>query len=545
LETPILQPLVTVLQDAGNFHLSAMLKSPSVPNRIHTPNDAIAASDSELLKSLGLFDASMIVAGSMIGSGIFIVSAGIARQVGSPVLLLVVWLMSGLMTAMAALCYGELAAAMPIAGGEYIFLRESLGPLWGFLYGWTTLLVIQTATIAAVAIAFANFTGVLFSRISSAAWIWKLGTFGPYKMAFGALGPYEVGLNTQNLLAISSIVFLTWMNTRGLRTGAWVQNVFTVAKIAALAGLTLLGFAFATQAARNSNFSNFWRNARFSELHSYQAGQDTVWVGVLTLVGLAMVGALFSSSAWTNVTYIASEVRNPKRNLPLALVLGTGIVTILYVLANVAYLNVLPLVGTPDGGSVLARGIQFATGDRVGAAVAEAIVGPSGAALVAVAVMISTFGCNNGLILAGARVYYAMAKDGVFFESVGNVNRRNTPSVALWVQCIWACVLCLSGTYGQLLEFLVFAVVMFYMLTVFGLFRLRFRRPDMERPYRVWGYPVLPGFYVLLALFLEAQLLRYKPQYTWPGLLIILTGVPVYWLWRRSEDTSARRIPGR
>ena len=219
--------------------------------------------------------------------------------------------------------------------------------------------------------------------------------------------------------------------------------------------------------------------------------------------------------------------------------------TVLYVLANFAYLNVLPLVGTSDGGSVLARGIQFATGDRVGTAVAEAIVGPSGAVLVAVAVMISTFGCNNGLILAGARVYYAMAKDGVFFESVGNVNRHNTPSVALWVQCIWACVLCLSGTYGQLLEFLVFAVVMFYMLTVLGLFVLRFRRPDMERPYRVLGYPVLPGFYVLLALFLEVQLLRYKPQYTWPGLLIILSGVPVYWLWRRSQDTSARRIPGR
>jgi basic amino acid/polyamine antiporter, APA family len=493
-----------------------------------------------LTKSLGLIDASMIVAGSMIGSGIFIVSAGIARQVGSPGLLLVVWLATGLMTIMAALCYAELAAAMPLAGGGYVFLRESLGRMWGFLYGWATLLVIQTATIAAVAIAFANFTGVLFPWFSSSVWILKLGEFGPYTTRFGSLGPYNVGLNTQNLLAISSIIFLTWISTRGLRIGAVVQNIFTTAKIAALAGLTLLGFTCATQAARNANFTDFWRNANLFELHAYQGGQQTVWVNTLTLVGLAMVGALFSSSAWTNVTYVAAEVREPKRNLPLALALGTGIVTLLYVLANLAYLKVLPLAGTASAGSILGRGIQFADGDRVGTAVAEAIVGSSGAALVAIAVMISTFGCNNGLILAGARVYYAMAKDGLFFKSVGAVNRHNTPWVALWVQCVWACVLCLSGTYGQLLEFLVFAVVMFYILTVLGLFILRFRRPHMERPYRVFGYPVLPGLYLLIASFIEVQLLRYKPQYTWPGLAIILAGVPVYWLWQRSQ-TARRR----
>ncbi len=309
--------------------------------------------------------------------------------------------------------------------------------------------------------------------------------------------------------------------------------------------MTLLGFAFATQAARYANFSNFWRNASFSGLHKYQAAENTVWVSVVTLVGLAMVGALFSSSAWTNVTYIASEVRNPRRNLPLALILGTGIVTALYVLANLAYLNVLPLAGTPDAASVLARGLQFAAGDRVGTAVAEAIVGASGAVLVAIAVMISTFGCNNGLILAGARVYYAMAKDGLFFRSVGSVNRHNTPAVALWVQCAWACVLCLSGTYGQLLDFLVFAVVMFYMLTIAGLFVLRYRRPNMERPYRVFGYPVLPAIYLLLAGTIEVQLLRYKPQYTWPGLVIILSGVPVYWLWQRSQSARSRRDPER
>jgi APA family basic amino acid/polyamine antiporter len=430
---------------------------------------------------------------------------------------------------------------MPLAGGEYIFLRESLGPMCGFLYGWATLLVIQTATIAAVAVAFANFTGVVWSWFSSSAWIWKIGTFGPYKIWFGALGPYNVGLNTQNLLAICSIIFLTWMNTRGLRVGARVQNTFTTAKIVALGGLTLLGFAFATQAARHANFSNFWRNASFSELHKYQIDENTAWVSLVTLLGLAMVGALFSSSAWTNVTYIASEVRNPRRNLPLALILGTGTVTVLYVLANLAYLNVLPLVGTPNGTSVLARGLQFAAGDRVGTAVAEAIVGARGAVLVAIAVMISTFGCNNGLILAGARVYYAMAKGGLFFRSVGSVNRHNTPAVALWVQCVWACGLCLSGTYGQLLDFLVFAVVMFYILTIVGLFVLRYRRPNMDRPYRVFGYPVLPAMYLLLAATIEVQLLRYKPQYTWPGLVIILSGVPVYWLWQKSQRMRVRR----
>jgi len=503
--------------------------------------NAPSVADRGLTKGLGLIDASMIVAGSMIGSGVFIVSAGIARQVGSPILLLIVWLVTGLMTIMAALCYAELAAAMPLAGGEYIFLRESLGRMWGFLYGWTTLLVIQTATIAAVAIAFANFTGLLVPWFSSSAWIWKLGDFGPYETWFGSLGPYKVGLNTQNLLAISSIAFLTWTNTRGLRVGSIVQNIFTAAKFAALGGLTLLGFVFATRAARNANFTNFWRNANAFGLHAYQGGQHTVWINTLTLVGLAMVGALFSSSAWTNVTYVAAEVKKPKRNLPLALMLGTGIVTLLYFLANLAYLNVLPLVGTSGGGSVLERGIQFATEDRVGTAVAEAIIGCSGAALVAIAVMISTFGCNNGLILAGPRVYYAMAKDGLFFKSVGGVNRQNTPWVALWVQCAWACVLCLSGTYVQLLEFLVFAVVMFYILTVLGLFLLRFRRPDMERPYRVFCYPVLPAIYLLLALFIEVQLLRYKPQYTWPGLAIILSGVPVYWLWQKSQSAGLRR----
>ena len=488
-----------------------------------------------LIKALGPVDATMIVAGSMIGSGIFIVSADIARQVGSPGLLIVVWLVTGLMTTMAALCYGELAAAMPKVGGEYVFLRESFGPMWGFLYGWAMLLVIQTATIAAVAIAFANFTGVLLPRFSSSTWIWHLGILGPYKVWLGTLGPFNVGLNTQNLLSIASLIFLTWINTRSVRTGALIQNVFTFVKITALGGLILLGFTFATQTARTANFSGFWHSADFFGLHSYGTG---IWVHTPTLIGLAMVGALFSSSAWPNVTFIAAEVKNPRRNLPLSLALGTGLVMSLYVLANFSYLHVLPLTGSAAGSSVFERGIQFASQDRVGTAAAEAVIGSSGAVLVAVAVMISTFGCNNGLIMAGARIYYAMAKDGLFFRRVGIVNRHNAPSAALWVQCGWACVLCLSGTYRQLLDFVVFSVVMFYILTIAGLFVLRIRRPEMERPYKVLGYPVLPGIYLLIASFVEVQLLRYKPQYTWPGLLIVLSGIPVYWLWQKLQPQA-------
>ena len=494
---------------------------------------------SELVKGLGLLDSTMIVVGSMIGSGIFIVSADIARQVQSPGLLIVVWLMTGLMTMIGALSYGELAAAMPQAGGQYVYLRESLGPLWGFLYGWSMLLVIQTGTIAAVAIAFAKFTGVLFPWFSSTAWMWKMGTLGPYRLWFGELGPYNLGLNTQNLLAIVSIVFLTWVNTRGLRTGARVQNVFTFAKTGALVGLIVLGFLFATSAARGVNFTDFWRHAGFSELHSYAVGSETLWIGTLTLIGVAMVGSLFASDAWNNITFTAGEVKNPSRNLPLSLALGAGIVTLIYVLANVSYLNVLPLAGDPAGATAVERGIQFAAEERVGTAAAEVIFGSSGAIIMAVAIMVSTFGCNNGLILAGARIYYAMARDGLFFKPVGSVNRHHVPGTALVVQCLWASALCLSGTYSQLLDFLIFAVLVFYILTLAGLFVLRLRQPDLPRPYRAFGYPVLPALYIALALFIEVQLLRYKPQYTWPGLLVVALGIPVYFLWRRSTSRAA------
>jgi basic amino acid/polyamine antiporter, APA family len=497
-----------------------------------------ARSDSELVKGLGLFDSTMIVIGSMIGSGIFLVSADIAHQVQSPGLLLLVWLLSGLMTLICALSYGELAAAMPHAGGQYVYLRESMGPLAGFLYGWTMLLVIQTATIAAVAIAFAKFAAVIMPWFSASQWIWKIGTFGPWKLWFGSLGPYNVGLNHQNLLAILSIVFLTWVNTRGLHLGKVVQNIFTVAKTAALAALVLLGIAYSNSIAHSVNFTNFWRNAGWHTMHSYPPDDPSWMIGTLTLIGVAMVGSLFAMDAWNNVTFTAAEVKNPSRNLPLSLALGTGTVILLYTLANVAYLRVLPMSGDPNGSTVIARGIEFAADGRVGTAAMQAIFGPSGAILMAIAILISTFGCNNGLILSGARIYYAMAKDGLFFESTGRVNKNHAPGASLIVQCVWASILCLSGTYGQLLDFLIFAVVIFYILTLSGLFLLRWKKPDMQRPYRAVGYPILPLLYLVMAIFLEIQLLRYKPQYTWPGLIIVLLGLPVYAIWRWAKGRA-------
>lgn len=491
--------------------------------------EAAAPGKGGLVQVLGLVDATTIVVGSMIGTGIFIVSADIARQVKSPGLLLAVWLASGVMTLIGALSYGELAAAMPHAGGQYVYLRESFGPLWGFLYGWTMLLVIQTATIAAVGIGFAKFTGVLVPWFSSSSWILRAGTYGPFHFWFGALGPYNVGLNNQNLLAIVSILFLTWINTRGIRVGSFIQNLFTFAKTGALAGLILLGVFAGREAARQVNLGTFWKHA---SLYPYTVGDHTVWIGTLTLVGVAMVGSLFAADAWNNVTFMAAEVKNPSRNLPLALGLGTLIVTVLYLLANVAYLNVLPLEGVSGGASALERGIQFAAEDRVGTAVAGVILGTRGAALMAMAILVSAFGCNNGLIFAGARIYYAMARDGLFFRTVGRVNRYHAPAAALLVQGVWASLLCLSGTYSQLLDFLIFAVLVFYILTISGLIWLRIRRPEMPRPYRALGYPVLPVLYLAMAVFIEIQLLRYKPEFTWPGLFIVLLGVPVYLLWK-------------
>ena len=457
------------------------------------------ASDTGLVKGLGLVDATTLVMGSMIGSGVFIVAADISRQLQSPGLLMLTWFVTAAMTMTAALSYGELAAAMPRAGGQYVYLREAFGPLWGFLFGWTTFMVIQTGTIAAVAVAFAKYSGVFVPWISSKNYL---------------IGSGRVGLTTQQLVAIALIVFLTWSNTRGIRTGARIQNVFTFAKVAALLGLIGCGlFLGRNTAAVSANFTGFWRGGAWN-------------FDVLRLVGVAMVGALFSSDAWNNVTFTAGEVRNPRRNLPLSLVLGVGVVSLLYLGANFIYLNVLTL---PE--------IQTAAEDRVATAAAFRMFGPVAVQLMAAAIMISTFGCNNGIILSGARVYYAMAKDGLFFRKAGELDPvTHAPKFSLIAQCVWAVLLTLSGSYSDLLDYVIFAVLLFYMLTIAGLFVLRRTQPNLDRPYKAFGYPVLPAAYILAAGVIDVLLLVYKPGYAWPGLAIVLLGAPVYFIWKRRES---------
>jgi basic amino acid/polyamine antiporter, APA family len=506
-------------------------------------SSAVATQDPELVKGLGLTSATTLVMGSMIGSGIFIVSADIARLTDSPALLIAAWMVTGFLTIVGALSYGELAAMMPKAGGQYIYLRESLGPLWGFLYGWTLFLVIQTGTIAAVGVAFGKFLGYFFPAVSSTNWILHLGKVPPIAVGPMVLGNMDVGLNTQNLAGIVVVIILTVVNVFGVKTGAMVQNIFTIAKTSAVLALIAAGFTIGRNAdAIAANFGNFWRNFSFEAQFPVQVGVDgpTALVGVLTIIAVAQVGSLFSSDAWNNVTFTAGEVKNPQRNLPLSLALGTGSVILLYILANFVYLSVLPLDGTAAGTTVMERGIKFAAEDRVGTAVMQQMFGGVGGALMAIAILISTFGCCNGLILAGARVYYAMAKDGLFFKSVAKLHPQyKTPVTSLVVQGVWTCLLCLSGSYGQLLDYIIFAVLVFYVLTIGGLFVLRYKRPDAPRPYRAIGYPVLPAIYIAMALFIDVVLLRYKPQYTWPGLIIVLLGIPVYWLWHRKTKLSA------
>lgn len=458
----------------------------------------------QLTKGLGLLDATTLVMGSMIGSGVFIVAADIARQVQSPALLMATWAVTAILTIVAALSYGELAAAMPKAGGQYVYLREAFGPLWGFLYGWTLFTVIQTGTIAAVAVAFAKFLGVFVPSVSASNWLFRAG---------------PVGLNTQMLVAIALLVFLTWVNTRGVKAGAQVQNVFTLAKVGALLGLIALGvFLGRRPDALAANFDDFWR------MPAGVAGSP--WV-VVKLVGVAMVGAVFSADAWNNVTFMAGEMRNPKRDLPLSLALGVGVVSLLYLLCNLVYLMALPL-----------SGIMAAPEDRVATAVMSQIMGGAATQVMAATVMVSTFGCVNGIALSGARVYYAMAQDGLFFRPAGKLDpKTHAPVTSLWVQCLWSCVLTLTGRYSDLLDYVIFAVLLFYILTIAGLFRLRRLRPEMERPYKAVGYPVLPALYMGTATVIEILLLLYKPAYTWPGLILVLLGVPVYLVWnaRRSE----------
>ncbi|MGH9557138.1 MAG: APC family permease, partial [Terriglobales bacterium] len=374
-------------------------------------------------------------------------------------------------------------------------------------------------------------------------WIWHIAHVGKWELGPMVLGNMDVGLNTQNLVAILSVVLLTVINVFGIRTGALVQNVFTIAKTGALFGLIVMAVVVGRNPeAVAANFTDFWRNAALSAEHAVQVGVGgpMVLVGTLAIVAVAQVGSLFSSDAWNNVTFTAGEIKNPKRNLPLSLALGTGIVTFLYIAANFVYLAVLPLDGDPNGATVFARGIKYAAEDRVGTAVMFEMFGATGASLMAVAILLSTFGCNNGLILTGARVYYAMAKDGLFFKGVGTLHPKyKTPMASLIVQCAWTSILCLSGSYGQLLDYIIFAVLVFYILTIAGLFVLRVKRPNAERPYRAFGYPVLPALYILMAVYIDIVLLRYKPQYTWPGLIIVLLGIPVYFLWSRKAAGAA------
>lgn len=491
--------------------------------------DATPQSSHGFVKAMSLTDGTMLVAGSMIGSGIFIVSASMARGLPSPMWLMIAWVLSGIMTLLGALAYGEMAAMYPQAGGQYVFLRESMGNLMGFLYGWTFFVVIQTGTIAAVAVAFGKFMGVLFPAVSPAFFSW----FPRADVCVAVLGCSDpanaitLGLNPQRLVGLASIAILTWINLRGVREGKFVQTTLTVVKAGALALLVLLGLTIGRNAdAIAANFSA----GRF-------VGEWSWSYGLVVAFGAAMVGSLFSSDAWNSVTFAAAEVKNPARNLPLALVLGTGLVSLLYIVANVSYLSVLPYDGVAGGADVVARGVRFATEDRVGTAVAETIFGASGGVLMAIAILISTFGCNNGLILSGARVLYAMSRDGVFFRKAGTLNRNHVPAFALIVQSIWTAVLCLTGTYNQLLNYVIFAALLFYVATTAGLFILRRTRAGVPRPYRALGYPVLPALYILLAAGVAVLLLLAPTTRTESvsGLVLVLIGIPVFYLWRRVE----------
>ncbi len=495
---------------------------------------------SGFVRGLGFLDATMVVAGSMIGSGVFIVSADIARQVGSAGWLLVVWIASGALTVVAALSYGELAAMMPEAGGQYVFLREAYSPFWGFLYGWTLFLVIQTGTIAAVAVAFSRYLGVLVPAISPTAWI-----VPPIDVS----ASYALSLSTQQLVGILMMVVLTWSNTRGLSLAKWIQNVFTSTKTIAVLALIAIGVILGSNAgAIRANFAAAWTPHDAAAIVP-----DVPFVPVVTaasgLFGLvvalcvAQVGSLFSSDAWNNITFAAGEVKDPRRNIARAMAAGTGLVVTLYVLANLAYVLTLPL-----------DAIRHAPDDRVATAALQTIFGDAGAVIMAVAIVISTFGCNNGLILAGARVYWAMAQDGLFFRSTGRLNRRHVPAVGLALQCAWASLLVLPRTrlrdaagnlvrdaagapqygnvYSNLLDYVVFSVLLFYILTIAAVFVLRRTRPDADRPYRAFGYPVVPALYIVAAALISLVLIVYKTKTTWPGLAIVLTGIPVYFAWR-------------
>lgn len=448
-------------------------------------------------KKLSLFDSTAIIIGSMIGSGIFIVSADIARKVQTPGMLLLAWIVTGVITILAALSYGELAAAMPKAGGQYVYIREAFGKKYGFLYGWTLFSVIQTGTIAAVSVAFAKFTGVFFPVISGTNLIFSLGSFG---------------ISSQQLLGVTLIIGLSLYNYRDVKSGALLQNIFTVAKVGALLFLVFIGIYI--------GFKGGFASGNFSPTFP-----DVITLATIGTFGAALTGSLFSADAWNNVTFTAGEVKNPQRNLPLSLLLGTGIVIILYVLANVSYLSVLNI-----------HQIAGAENDRVATLMMESILGVNGKYFIALMIMVSTFGCLNGCIFTAARVYYAMAKDGMFLKQASKLNKNNVPANSITMQCIWSCVLCFSGTYNDLLEYIMFAVMLFYILTISGLFVLRVKKPEMERPYKAFGYPFVPAIYILLAVFVAFNMLVVQQSSSIKGLIIILIGLPIYYFINRKES---------
>jgi APA family basic amino acid/polyamine antiporter len=468
-----------------------------------------------LKRSLGLIDATSLVAGSMIGSGIFIVTSAMARDIGSAAWLLVIWLVTGLITVAAALSYGELAGMMPNAGGQFVYIQRAYGRLVSFLYGWTVFTVIQTGVIAAIAVTFANYAAIFFPVLDQA--LFTVGTIFVFSY--------------QKLLAIFSIILLTYINTKGVENGKTVQLIFTAAKLIALFALIVLGLYVGLQTdVLSNNFANMWQASK-----TVVNADGTITVtklagmAILGAAGATIINSLFSSDAWNNVTFIAGEIKEPKKNIPRSLFLGTLIVTIIYVLANVSYLALLPMQGTPNAADIASNGIMFASNDRVGAAAASVILGNIGVFVMAGLIMISTFGCNSGLILSGGRLFFAMAKDGLFFKQATELNKNQVPAKALWVQCIWACVLCISGKFGDLLTYATFASLLFYILTILGVFILRKKEPNSERPYKAFGYPVVPALYIVVTVAICVTLLIYDTFNTGLGLCIVALGIPVYY----------------
>jgi APA family basic amino acid/polyamine antiporter len=464
----------------------------------------MAEANRDFKQNIGLLDATMIVAGSMIGSGIFIVSAEITRNVGSAGLLLLMWLLAGVITIIAALSYGELSAMFPKAGGMYVYLREAYSPLVGFLYGWTFFTIIQTGTIAAVGVAFAKFTSYIIPSVGEDNILFSLG---------------GVTVAASQLVSIGVIVFLTFINSLGIKNGVFIQTTLTVIKIVSILVLITFGFLWgADTAVWEANWKDGWNLSALAKDESGITSIPLVGLAAFSAIAIAMKGSLFSCDSWHNISFIAGEVKNPKRNIGLSLVLGTVLVTGVYLLVNVMYLAVVPL-----------GQIAFAKSDRVGVVASELIFGSYGTMLIAIMIMISTFGCNNGLIIAGARVYYTMAKDQLFFPKAGKLNKFYVPANSLWMQCVWASVLCLTGKYNDLLALVIFGVLIFYVLTILGIFILRRTRPNAVRPYKAFGYPVLPALYIVTATILAILLLIFETNFTLPGLAIILLGIPVYY----------------